>query len=845
MRNRLFILSIPLLSAICLLLGCAWAKDKIGSISEDPAPFDEAIAVLEKGDLPDFLKNDLKDTDPVKRSEAVIKAGKVVRRIFETRPDSELPEKIFPPILPMVGDSDASVRLAVFKAINTAFASKARLGMNPKNTYFITCLKILLTRIENRNGEIRETAVGTLKAMGFKSFDKLRDNNQYRFVDFSEDYIPGSTDPRYTEPYWVPGIVETVIYDIDLTLNQKVEIFLANFPGYVRVPPGPCGTPALMAGMAWERIFDGHSVEEILPLLRHPISTVRYAAIAALKKKGMLAKSAINDAYEKGNTRIKLDLIDVVKPDATTGEKIELLKEITDDPTMSVYAGDMQIVQKYFYENHPETIDDYPFDIMKFYIRVMRESDYPGDKADAINSFAQFGSDAKSAVPALIEILRGENHDIEGWGYGVIGNVVGNNLHCDAIIALGKIGPDASDAIPEIEKLINDEDPCVHFMSESSLYLIGYEREEMLGSLISQLKSERPSVYDYPVICEALGKIGSAASGAVPRLTELAVHEDHYVRSSARNAIYQIEGSWGPVYKICIDALSNENEEIRKDAVNTIQWISRQTEDKAAIPALEELLKDKDPEVRYSVCETLAQMGVPKDKILPALIELTKTKPDSSTTRLIASFGIEAKSAIPALLEMLANTNDFIVLDAVSAIKEVGGTYDQAVERLIELTTHEDEEIRKTSIETLRVLKEKAVKALPALRSVMLNDKSSNVKSSAREAINSIIEGIKPEQKDTVQSLIDVMDCNDTGIIEKAADKIFEIGGNDDKVVDKLGDLALSKTETIALCAIKYLQKLGGKAKDALPDLKGCLNSNSKYVREAAAAAIADIEKAG
>jgi HEAT repeat protein len=67
-------------------------------------------------------------------------------------------------------------------------------------------------------------------------------------------------------------------------------------------------------------------------------------------------------------------------------------------------------------------------------------------RCDVARELGEFGEKAKSAVPALSELLW-ETPD-EG----------GNSAHYDAIVALGKIGPSAKSALPRLRELSKDAD---------------------------------------------------------------------------------------------------------------------------------------------------------------------------------------------------------------------------------------------------------------------------------------------------------------------------------------------------------------------------------------------------
>jgi HEAT repeat protein len=133
-------------------------------------------------------------------------------------------------------------------------------------------------------------------------------------------------------------------------------------------------------------------------------------------------------------------------------------------------------------------------------LKQLREGEF-ADRFHALEAIAVFGPDAKTAVPALIDVLPGFIHPS-----GFLAPTSKQNTQREAANALAEIGPEARAAVP---------------------------------ALIAQLRQRKE--YHPPWICKALGCIGPDAKAAVPVLQEILQDKDNYnERLAAAVALTQI-----------------------------------------------------------------------------------------------------------------------------------------------------------------------------------------------------------------------------------------------------------------------------------------------------------------
>ena len=227
-----------------------------------------------------------------------------------------------------------------------------------------------------------------------------------------------------------------------------------------------------------------------------------------------------------------------------------------------------------------------------------------------------------------------------------------------AAVTLGEIGPEAEDAVPILIKLLQDQDAE------------GFVRANA---------------------ATALGKIGEGASKAVPALINALRDQDKYVRKDAAEALEKIgtprtiktvkdryrvviplgwTGSEDEVPAL-IQALQNENKDVRVNAVVTLGQI----ESEDVVPVLIEALQDQDEWVRVNAAWTLGQRGKSASKAVPILIKALQDQDEwvrASAAMALGEIGESASKAVPALINALQDQDKYVRRYATGALGKIG-----------------------------------------------------------------------------------------------------------------------------------------------------------------------------
>jgi HEAT repeat protein len=251
------------------------------------------------------------------------------------------------------------------------------------------------------------------------------------------------------------------------------------------------------------------------------------------------------------------------------------------------------------------------------------EDNQEGVRRAAASALGKCGPEAKTAVPALTELLANK----ENWW--------------DAADALGKIGPDAKTAIPALKKK-----------------LLG--GESMLKALVEILMNKVPlwneSKSMSKVVVESLMKVGP---DAIPALTEL------LSRRKAWRLVVKALGEMGPEARTAVPALTEllKHKKKRWDAALALGQIG--PEAKTAVPVLTELLKHNDVRVWHLMARQVSDIvaGTKSYSMMPRIAFAAATA--------LGNIGPEAKSAIPALTQLLNYKDEDVRSAAAKALKKI------------------------------------------------------------------------------------------------------------------------------------------------------------------------------
>ena len=252
------------------------------------------------------------------------------------------------------------------------------------------------------------------------------------------------------------------------------------------------------------------------------------------------------------------------------------------------------------------------------------------------------------------------------------------------------------------------------------------------------------------------------------------------------------------------------------------------------VPLLVELLKDNDAGVRQSAAWALGQVGCEAKTTVPLLTGLLKDRHVRlAAAHVLGSMGPEARTAIPALTELLNEKNEAVQEVAARTLGYIGPEARTAVPALCEVLKGKSESARRAAAKTLGEIGQRADLVVPALSNV-LQDKQ------VRDAALDALGGFGPEAKTAVPALIELLKENDNDRW-KAEKVLGRIGPEAKAAVPALANLLRLKSEPELYDVLRTLGKIGPDARTAVPAIVQLLKSKDDYGRELAVTTLREI----
>jgi hypothetical protein len=162
----------------------------------------------------------------------------------------------------------------------------------------------------------------------------------------------------------------------------------------------------------------------------------------------------------------------------------------------------------------------------------------------AVLALKEMGADASNAVPAITRVLAdvGVGAQTNSYFY----------LRAAAASALGKIGPAALDALPELKAALIESNSYLRGQAAVAVWRVSNDVDSALPVLLHEMPTtSEHSKWDWII---ALGEMGPRAIEAVPQLRiELKQDKMHWVLEYVTNALIKIDVAAGKKAGVEVD----------------------------------------------------------------------------------------------------------------------------------------------------------------------------------------------------------------------------------------------------------------------------------------------------
>jgi HEAT repeat protein len=328
--------------------------------------------------------------------------------------------------------------------------------------------------------------------------------------------------------------------------------------------------------------------------LTHPSGSVRLLAVLALVELGLDAEAAIPALFkalddEDPHVRAAA-LIALVGARAPLDQLQSHLDKAFKDPSPIIRAAAVEAAVR---------LGDEGKDFRPRVISALKDPDETVRKAVTTHLGAAF-ADALPQLTALLDDRSQRSGAIEALGrigpaskpaVAPLVKLLGSSSKDDRLrilTSLGQIGASASEALPAIAEARKDSDAAIRIAAYQATAAVESKKSERVAALLPGLDDSDLAVRQ--AVAETLGKLGDQAADAFTKLVALAGADSD--RAFALVALGQI--GVRDIPKL-VSLLQDPHREVRLYAIYRLDTLARRAKD--ALPALEPILRDADPEI--------------------------------------------------------------------------------------------------------------------------------------------------------------------------------------------------------------------------------------------------------
>jgi HEAT repeat protein len=394
------------------------------------------------------------------------------------------------------------------------------------------------------------------------------------------------------------------------------------------------------------------AVPSLLKEMKNPRAEVRELAAKALGKIKPATKetnAAIMEAINDGSEKVRRQAIDSM---ANLDPPLETITPVL----QRVFRTDPDDWVRYTALQTYDTLHRERNDAQVILIEALKDKK-PDIRSLAAQLLGNYGGKAKSAVPNLTEAL-----DDNSCRYQAVSNDCCDlrPVCCDVADALGKIGPEAAAALPELNRILSEDIRGeVRASVAMTMLKIDPQNKRSIPCLIAALKNDLKGTGGPKAAAEAIRELGPQATKAIPALKRMLKHKDCYLRMSAARTLAAVAG---------------------KDAVPTLLVrMKREKElgvNKCARDNWESTNYHDHLSVRGAIIEALGEIGPAAESAVPELVAAVADPKEDYFSReaaveALGKIDALAKSAVPALRRLLGDSSELVREAADEALKKI------------------------------------------------------------------------------------------------------------------------------------------------------------------------------
>jgi HEAT repeat protein len=374
----------------------------------------------------------------------------------------------------------------------------------------------------------------------------------------------------------------------------------------------------------------------------------------------------------------------------------------------------------------------------------------------SLNALRGIQPDPKTVVPALQEMLKNSN----GYQRSILADLIASldpankevvpvliellgdrQFGPGAAAALGRMGPTAKDAAPELGKLVKaPTNPFIRHQALVALGQIGPAAKDAAPEVLEVLQKENNfSVRSTAIQTLKAMRVNSAES----RAALIAIAGEKGPVTMVQQTALEILGEWGKDKEVgaaLVDFLERSDFIHRLYAADALSKVDPELAAKKATPVLEGMLSQGHAG-RPRALAVLLRLEKDNRRVLDAIRDGLKDPAEHNRIQVIdalAQLGPDAAKALPDVRDALKDTSPMVRNRAALAVWMIGKECkDEAVGVLLGVLKKEQGVARTGAINALTTMGADAKKAVPDLLEVRA-DRDASLRSIATEAVKKI-----------------------------------------------------------------------------------------------------------
>lgn len=317
------------------------------------------------------------------------------------------------------------------------------------------------------------------------------------------------------------------------------------------------------------------------------------------------------------------------------------------------------------------------------------DSDKKATRLQAATTLGKQGKGARSAAPALKALLeREQDPQVALQAVQALTQIgahaelqallhhPGQHVRLQAAWGLAVIGPPAKKAVPDLLRLLANDEPMMRSLAAQALGEIGLDSEDDTRALIKLLADPQADVRQHAVF--ALMNIGARSVPALEKV--LAEEEPVWVRTASLQALANQGRAARPVVPTLIRLLKDRDPDIRAQSAGTLAAIGPDA--KQALPTLLDNLLDDNVKVQMIAFQATVAVGQDDRRVLLDGLRSANAKGRWATPFVLGT-GLSGKQAVPGLIKNLADKDVGTRVAAALALGRIGKDAEPAIPALL------------------------------------------------------------------------------------------------------------------------------------------------------------------